>query len=60
MYVAQQLDLPEAVIDQYDWMGRCSSEHRKDIRELTGFRPITVTDQQSQNDPDYSKETSTF
>ena len=45
IYVAQQLDPPEEIIDQYDWIGRRSSEHRADIRELMGFHPATLIDQ---------------
>jgi TnpA family transposase len=44
-YVAQQLDLPPTIIDQYDWMGRRSSEHRQAIREWLGFHPATLADQ---------------
>jgi hypothetical protein len=44
-YVAQQLDLAETIIEQYDWLGRRSSEHRKDIREFMGFRRVTTADQ---------------
>jgi hypothetical protein len=49
-YVAQQLDLGEAIIEQYDWLGRRSSEHRKDIREYMGFRPVTTADQNELRD----------
>lgn len=44
-YVAQQLDLPQEVISQYDWHGRRLKEHKRDIRELLGFRPAKLTDQ---------------
>jgi TnpA family transposase len=49
-YIAQQLDLPEAIIDQYEWVGRRSSEHRANIRELTGFHPATLADQDELRD----------
>ncbi len=49
-YMAQQLDLSEHVIHQYDWNGRRIKEHRKDIRELMGFRPVTVVDQDELRD----------
>jgi len=49
-YMVQQLDLLETTIDDYDWMGRRSSEHRKDIRELMGFRPCTLADQSELRD----------
>jgi hypothetical protein len=44
-YVAQQLDLPPEVIHNYDWDGRRLREHRRDIRELLGFHPATLADQ---------------
>jgi TnpA family transposase len=44
-YIAQQLDLPEKAIYQYDWGGSRIKEHRKEIRELMGFHPATVIDQ---------------
>ncbi len=44
-YVAQQLDLPPEVIHNYDWDGRRHREHRRDIRELLGFHPATLADQ---------------
>ncbi len=46
-YVAQQLGLPQEVIDDYDWEGRSLTEHRKEIRERLGFRPATVKDQET-------------
>ena len=50
VYIAQQLDLPETVISQYDWDGSRIKEHRKDIRELMGFRPCTLADQSELRD----------
>jgi TnpA family transposase len=44
-YVAQQLDLPHEVIHKYDWNGSRLREHRRDIRELLGFHPATLADQ---------------
>lgn len=49
-YIAQQLEVSETLINQYDWTGRRSSEHRKDIRELLGFHPATVVDQDELRD----------
>jgi TnpA family transposase len=49
-YIAQQLDLPEQVIHQYDWDGRRIKAHRKDIREFYGFHPATLTDQDELHD----------
>lgn len=44
--MAHQLDIPATFIGEYDWKGERSKEHRKDIRELMGFRPATMQDQQ--------------
>ncbi len=46
-YVAQQLDLPQQVIEQYEWGGTRMRVHRVEIRELMGFRPATLTDQEA-------------
>ncbi|MCP4357342.1 MAG: DUF4158 domain-containing protein, partial [Chloroflexi bacterium] len=46
-YVAQQLDVPSTAIDKYDWKGERIKEHRKNIRDLMGFRPATVEDQKA-------------
>ena len=45
-YVAQQLDIPATFINEYDLKGERSKDHRKDIRELMGFRSATLADQQ--------------
>jgi TnpA family transposase len=45
VYIAQQLDLPEQAIHRYDWDGSRIKEHRKEIRELTGYHPATLIDQ---------------
>jgi hypothetical protein len=45
-YVAQQLDLPPHVIKQYEWGGTRMREHRTVIRELMGFHPATLVDQE--------------
>jgi len=44
-YVAQQLNLPPEVILEYDFDGRTISSHRSQIRELVGFQPATLADQ---------------
>lgn len=44
-HIAHQLNLPEQVIDQYDWRGRRIKEHRQAIREFYGFRRSSLTDQ---------------
>ncbi len=45
-HVAQQLELPQQVIEQYEWGGTRMREHRAKIRELIGFQPATRTDQE--------------
>jgi hypothetical protein len=44
-YVAQQLGLPQEIINQYKWKGRSIKEHRREIRERLGFQPTTLADQ---------------
>jgi TnpA family transposase len=46
-YIAQQLNLPHQVLEQYEWGGTRMREHRAQIRELMGFRPATVADQEA-------------
>lgn len=46
-YVAQQVNLPPEVIEDYNWDGRTIKEHRRQIRELLGFQPATVADQRA-------------
>jgi hypothetical protein len=46
-YVAQQLNLSAEVLREYDWDGRTISDHRVQIRELLGFHPATVVDQEA-------------
>ncbi len=46
-YVAQQLNLPHQVIEQYEWGGTRMREHRVEIRELMGFRSATLADQKA-------------
>lgn len=43
-YVAQQVDVPAAAYQSYDWRGRSSSQHRSLIRDLTGFRVFAELD----------------
>ena len=45
-YMAQQLNLPHQVIDQYQWGGTRMRKHRAEIRELMGFRSATLADQE--------------
>ena len=46
-YVAQQLNIPAQAISDYKWDGRTIKEHRKQIRGLLGFRPVTIADQET-------------
>ena len=46
-YVAQQLNLPPQVIKQYEWGGTRMREHRTVIRDLMGFHPATIVDQEN-------------
>jgi len=46
-YTAQQLDLPYQVIERYEWGGTRMCEHQAEIRELMGFRPATLADQEA-------------
>jgi TnpA family transposase len=46
-YIAQQLDLSPDIFESYNWYGRSIKTHRKDIREVLGFRPATLSDQDS-------------
>ena len=41
----RQLGLPVKVINEHQWDGRTIKEHRRQIRELLGFHPATLTDQ---------------
>lgn len=43
-HVAAQVGLPATGLDGYDLAGRQASNHRAEIRRLTGFRPCTVAD----------------
>ncbi|HVB41074.1 MAG TPA: Tn3 family transposase [Streptosporangiaceae bacterium] len=43
-HVAVQVGLPGTDLDGYDLTGRQASNHRAEIRRLTGFHPCTVTD----------------
>jgi len=44
VYVAQQLHVNEQAIGEYEWRGRTSKDHRRDIRKYLGFRPATAQD----------------
>lgn len=44
-YIAHQLEISPEQIKQYDWQGRTARNHKRRIRDLTGYRPITAQDQ---------------
>ena len=43
-YVARQVEVDPSGIALYDFVGRAAQRHRKEIREVCGFRPCTVDD----------------
>lgn len=45
-YVAQQVKVPAAAWEDYDWQGDRIKRHRKEIREAYGFRANTKEDQE--------------
>lgn len=49
-YIAQQLGLSPEVFEAYKWHSRSIKNHCKAIRELLGFRPVTLTDQEEMRD----------
>lgn len=49
-YVAQQLGVSPEVFEAYKWHNRSIKNHRKAIRELLGFRPVTLADQEEMRD----------
>ena len=46
-FIGQQIEVDIALLKQYDWQGRTSRNHKRDIRQLYGFRPINIEDQTS-------------
>ncbi len=44
-HIAQQLDFFPIVLQKYNWKVGRIKDHRKQIREWLGFRPMAVTDQ---------------
>ncbi|WP_262562549.1 DUF4158 domain-containing protein [Acaryochloris sp. CCMEE 5410] len=44
-FVASQLNLLPEQFQDYNWRGRSIQNHRAQIRQFTGFRQATVTDQ---------------
>lgn len=49
-YMAQQLEVLPTVFEEYQWQGRSIKDHRNAIRELYGFRPATLMDQNELRD----------
>lgn len=45
-YLAQQLGIAPQQYDAYDWKGRTIKYHRAEIRQVLGFREVTVEDSQ--------------
>lgn len=45
-HIANQLGLEREELARYQWQGRRSREHRREIRSLYGFHRATVTDQE--------------
>ena len=43
-FVAEQLGLSVTLYQEYNWQGRAIKHHRAEIREITGFRPIRMSD----------------
>ena len=43
-FVAEQLGLPGTLYPDYNWQGRAIKHHRAEIREITGFRPMRISD----------------
>jgi Domain of unknown function (DUF4158) len=46
IHIAHQLDFDAEVLQKYNWKVGRIKQHRKEVREWLGFRPITVADQQ--------------
>ena len=44
-FIAQQLEIDAAAVKRYQWDGRTARNHKRAIRELHGFRAVTVEDQ---------------
>lgn len=44
-HVSGQLQVSAEILNQYAWGGRRSKQHRRDIRDLLGFRSATLADQ---------------
>jgi len=44
-FIGQQIEVDAALLEQYDWQGRTSRNHKRDIRQMYGFRPINIEDQ---------------
>ena len=44
VFVAEQLGLAADLYQNYNWQGRAIKHHRAEIREMTGFRPMRMSD----------------
>lgn len=43
-YIASQLQVDTSLYSQYNWQGRTIKQHRAEIREMFGFRTVTLSD----------------
>ena len=43
-FIAKQVGIPASELGFYDWDGRQSKRHRKEIRQVTGFHECTTAD----------------
>jgi TnpA family transposase len=50
VHIAHQLDFEASELEKYNWEVGRVKDHRQQIREWLGFRPITVADQRSLRD----------
>ena len=46
-YIASQLKVDSQLYSQYNWQGRSLKNHRAEIRQLFGFRTVTISDSES-------------
>ncbi|MCB8972602.1 MAG: Tn3 family transposase [Ardenticatenaceae bacterium] len=49
-FIAQQLEIDPAAINEYKWDGRTARDYKRAIREMYGFRANSVTDQDELRD----------
>lgn len=49
-FIAQQLEIDPATVNEYKWDGRTARDYKRAIREMYGFRANSVTDQDELRD----------